>query len=78
MSTSIRDVIYEPPGPKTRKWITIFTMVSLAAIAALIAVIIRQFYITGQLDAKYWLFFTKYSTWKFLGKGLAGTLKAAI
>ena len=78
MSTSIRDVIYEPPGPKTRKWITVFTVVSLVVIAALIAAVIRRFYITGQLDAKYWLFFTKYTTWKFLGSGLAGTLKAAI
>lgn len=78
MNVSIRDVLYEPPGPKTRKWITAATAVSLAVIAGLIAVVVRQFYITGQLEAKYWLFFTKYSTWKFLGKGLAGTLKVAV
>lgn len=78
MTTSIRDVLYEPPGPKTRKWITAATTVSLAAIAGLIGVIIRQFYITGQLDAKYWSFFFGRTVWKFLGKGLAGTLEVAV
>ena len=78
MNASIRDVLYEPPGPKTRKWIGVFTAVSVAGIAALTAVIVHQFYISGQLGAKYWLFFTKYTTWKFLGSGLAGTLKAAV
>lgn len=78
MTTSIRDVLYEPPGPKARRWITVFTVISLAAIAALIAVVVRQFYVVGQLDAKYWSFFKKYTTWKFIGSGLAGTVKAAL
>ncbi len=78
MTTSIRDVLYEAPGPKARRWITVFTVISLALIAALIAVVVRQFYVVGQLDAKYWSFFKKYTTWRFIGNGLAGTVKVAL
>lgn len=76
--TSIRDVLYEAPGPKARKRIAVTTAVSLAVLAVLVVAVIRQFYITGQLDAKYWSIFLKYTTWRFLGRGLAGTLGVAL
>ena len=47
-------------------------------IAVLIVVIIRQFYVAGQLSSKYWSLFTRYTTWRFLGRGLVGTIKVAI
>lgn len=75
---SIRDALYEAPGPKARRWIAVATAVSLAALAVLAALIVRQFAITGQLDAKYWALFTRYTTWRFLLRGLAGTLKVAL
>lgn len=78
VNTSIRDVLYETPGPKARKRIAIATAISLVMLAALLFAVVRQFYITGQLNSKYWGFFTKYSTWRFLGRGLAGTLKVAL
>ncbi len=53
-STSIRDVLYEPPGPKSRRLIIIVTGISLAALAVLVFLVIRQFYISGQLAPKYW------------------------
>lgn len=77
-NTSIRDILYEAPGPKARRRIAIATVISLIALAALIALIIRQFYISGQLQAKYWSLFTRYTTWRFLGRGLAGTLEVAL
>lgn len=77
-TTSIRDILYEAPGPKARRRIAAATAVSLAALAILISFILRQFYITGQLNGKYWALFTQFSTWRFLGQGLAGTLKAAL
>ena len=77
-NASIRDILYEPPGLKTRKRIAVATVISLIALAALLAVIVRQFYITGQLSAKYWSIFTRYTTWRFLGRGLAGTVKVAL
>lgn len=74
----IRDALYEEPGPKTQKLIIAATI--FAAIVVLIgcAFIVRQFYITGQLDPKYWEFFGRLSTWKFLGAGFVGTIKAAL
>jgi len=75
--TSVKDALFEPPGPKTRRVIRIATVVSLAAIAALLWVVLRRFYETGQLDARYWSVFTRWTTWRFLGKGLLGTLEAA-
>ena len=77
-NTSIRDILYEQPGPKARKRIAFTTAVSLVALAALLTVIIRQFYITGQLSAKYWSIFARYTTWRFLGRGLAGTIEVAL
>lgn len=78
VNTSIRDALYEAPGPKAHKRIVLATAISLAALGALLILVIRQFYITGQLNPKYWSFFTNATTWKFLGRGLAGTLKVAL
>jgi glutamate transport system permease protein len=75
---SVRDALYEPPGPKTRKCIAAATAVSLAVLAALVAGVIWQFYRTGQLNAKYWSFLARWTTWRFLGRGIAGTLEVAL
>ncbi len=77
-NTSIRDALYETAGPKTRRRIVIGTVISLIALAALAAVVIRQFYISGQLDARYWSFFAQPTTWAFLGRGLVGTVEVAL
>ena len=76
-NASIRDVLYEAPGPKARRRIAIATAVSLVALVALLILIIRQFYITGQLNAKYWAIFTRLTTWRFIGQGLLGTIRVA-
>lgn len=76
--TSIRDALYEAPGPKTRRGIMAGTVVVLLLLAVLIYGVIHQFAINGQLDARYWSFFTRYTTWRFIGNGLAGTLTAAL
>lgn len=77
-TTSIRDMLYEEPGPKTRKTIRIFTILAILLIMALLAIVIRQFVITGQFAPRYWNFFTRWSTWRFLGEGLLTTIKAAL
>ena len=76
-NVSIRDALYEKPGPRARRRIAAATAVTLLIIAVLLLIIIRQFYITGQFNSKYWLFFTRYTTWKFIFRGLSGTLKVA-
>ena len=77
-NASIRDVLYEAPGPRAKRRIRIATAVSLLALAVLLALIVRQFYVTGQLQAKYWVIFTRYTTWRFMGRGLLGTLSVAL
>ena len=74
---TIKEALYEPPGPKARKRVTIATSLSLVALAILIALVIHRFAVTGQLAAKYWSFFTRLTTWRFIGAGLVGTLQAA-
>lgn len=76
--TSIRDALYEAPGPKARRRIQVITGISLIAVIALLAGIVYEFYINGQLAPKYWTIFVRASTWKFLGQGLAGTIKVAL
>ena len=75
---TIRDRLYEAPGPRTKRRIAVFTALSLVALGVLIYLIIRQFAEQGQLQAKYWSLFTKWSTWRFLGEGLLVTLEAAL
>lgn len=75
---SVRDALYEKPGPKVEKIIRIVTALSLVLLGLLIFAAVRQFAISGQLDAKYWSFFLRITTWKFIGEGLIGTATAAL
>ncbi len=75
---TVTDALYEKPGPKARAKITVVTVISLILLVFIIVLIVRQFAITGQLDSKYWSFFLKWTTWKFLGQGLLGTIEAAL
>ena len=59
---AIRDMLYEAPGPKARRRIRVVTAVSLLALALLMALMLRQFAVTGQFDARYWFFFGKATT----------------
>lgn len=77
-ATSMRDALYEAPGPKTRRLTIIGTVIALILVAVGIVLVVRQFYLTGQLDAKYWTFFAKPNTWAYLFDGLVGTFKVAI
>lgn len=77
-SFSMRDALYEEPGPKMRRRIRIGTGIAAIAVAALLGLVVYQFWATGQLDPRYWVFFTWPSTWSFLLAGLEGTLKVSI
>lgn len=74
---SMRDALYEAPGPKTKRKMYIGTVISLVLVACLFAFIIYRFYVTGQLDAKHWVFFTQWTTWRYLLEGFKGTLEVA-
>lgn len=73
----VRDALYEEPGPKTRKLIVAATVAAAVLVILGIVFVVRQFYVTDQLNPKYWEFFGRLSTWKFLGAGFLGTLKSA-
>ncbi len=75
---SMRDALYEPPGPKTRKKMLVGTVVTLASVLALAAWIVYRFWVTGQLSARYWELFSWRTTWIYLGRGLLGTFEVAL
>lgn len=77
-TSSILDVLYEEPGQKTKKRIRFFTAISIALAVLILALIVRQFYVSGQLSARYWSFFAKFTTWRFLFSGLIGTVKVSL
>lgn len=74
-SLSMRDALYEKPGPRARRRIAVGTAASLALIAWGLWWVWRQFEAAGQLDARYWELFTYPTTWAFIGDGLWGTVK---
>jgi glutamate transport system permease protein len=76
-TVSMRDALYEAPGPKTRRRTRIITLISLVLLAIGIALVVRQFDVTGQLEPKYWSFFLKPTTWTYLASGFAGTFRVA-
>jgi glutamate transport system permease protein len=74
----MRDALYEAPGPKTRRRIRIWTAIALVLVALGIFTIVQRFYVTGQLAPKYWAFFTRWTTWRFLLQGFVGTVEVAV
>ncbi|RVU96962.1 amino acid ABC transporter permease [Coriobacteriales bacterium OH1046] len=75
---SMRDALYEAPGPKMRKRIVAGTCAALMLIAIGLALVVRQFYVTGQLEPRYWALFARGTTWSFLAQGFLGTLRVAV
>lgn len=73
-----RDALFEVAGPRTHRRIVVGTIVAIAVLIGLAVLVIRQFYISGQLAPQYWFFFGEASTWLFIGSGLLGTLSVAI
>ena len=77
-SGSMRDALYEPPGPRTRRLIRVWTGVGILLVVGLLALVVRQFYLRGQFAPRYWSFFARSSTWAFLGSGFLGTLQVSL
>ena len=75
---TMRDALYEEPGPKTRRKMVIGTVISLVLLVALAAWVVYRFWVTGQLSARYWELFSWRTTWRYLFKGLEGTFAVAL
>lgn len=70
-------VLFDAPGPRARRRIRIASIVTIAAIAVMVALAVHQFADHGQLGAAQWDPFTQWPIWRFLLAGLVGTLEAA-
>ena len=77
-TVSMRDALYEPPGPRTRRRTAIVTMLSLAVIALVLVLVVLRFYEAGQLAPEKWDYFLKGTTWSYLWRGLVGTFQVAL
>ncbi|MDQ0278550.1 glutamate transport system permease protein [Arthrobacter silviterrae] len=69
--------IYDQPGPRGRRNILIGSVLSVMAIAGVVALALWQFGSHGQLAPEVWAPFTQWAIWKYLLTGLVGTLEVA-
>jgi glutamate transport system permease protein len=75
---SAEEALFENPDARTAAFIRAGTVAAVAALIGLAVLIVRQFHVAGQLDARYWDFFARATTWRFLLSGLIGTLSSAL
>lgn len=73
-----RSALYEAPGPRARRRIAIGTAASAVLLVLLVLLVVRQFYVTGQLAPRYWSFLLEWPTWRFLLQGFVGTVEVAL
>ncbi len=73
-----RSALYEAPGPRARRRIAIGTAASAVLLVLLVLLVVRQFYVTGQLASRYWSFLLEWPTWRFLLQGFVGTVEVAL
>jgi glutamate transport system permease protein len=70
-------VLYDAPGPRTRRRIAIWSAIIGVLLCGLLGLGVWQFARHGQLDASRWAPFTQWPIWKYLLVGLLGTVEAA-
>lgn len=75
---TIRDALYEAPGPSTHRRMVVGTIVSALVVLWLVYLVWHQFYVTGQFAPRYWSFFAQWPTWRFLIDGFRGTIAVAV
>jgi len=74
---STASVLYDAPGPRTRRRIAVASAATVVVVAVLVVLALREFASHGQLDADRWQPFTGWPIWSYLLVGLRGTLEAA-
>jgi len=74
---TVEDALFEHPDSRGKALILAGTVAAILALVGLAVLIVRQFYVAGQLDKRYWEFFAWPTTWRFLLFGLAGTMASA-
>ena len=74
MSRPLEDILFGAPSPQAQTVIRVVSVIAAAVLLLLAAGIVFRFHAAGQLDARFWEFFTWPTTWVFLARGLLGTL----
>ncbi|MDR7093594.1 amino acid ABC transporter permease [Hydrogenophaga laconesensis] len=77
MSRTLEDILFGAPSPQTRTITRVVSAIAAAMLLLLAVGMVFRFHSAGQLEARYWNFFTWPTTWAFLGKGLLGTMASA-
>lgn len=72
------DVLYERPGPRTRRAVRLATALSVAVLLSAAAWVVWRLQAAGQFEWRHWHFFARPSTWLFIAEGVAGTLAASL
>jgi len=73
-----QSVLYDAPGPRTRRRIAVWSGVAAVAVAALIVVAVQRLVANGQFDAEKWSpFIEEPAVLRILREGLVATLQAA-
>jgi glutamate transport system permease protein len=73
--SAVNRVLFDAPGPRARNRIRLLTVLSLAVVALVVGLALRQLGINGQLEAYRWQAFTTGPYIRVLWEGLEGTLK---
>lgn len=76
--TDIERVLFDVPGPRTRRRIRIGSAVATAAVVVLVVLAVLQFKANGQLASDQWKVFSQGRVIRFLADGLWATLRAAL
>jgi glutamate transport system permease protein len=71
-------VLYDHPGPRAVRAARIGTVVGLALLAALMALVVWRLADRGQFTSAKWDTFANEQTWRGIGRGLRNTIKAAV
>jgi glutamate transport system permease protein len=76
MTAAATRVLFDAPGPRGRARIRLFTVVGLVLVAGLVALVLWQFYRSGQLGRSRWVVFLDPGYLRFLWQGFLGTIIA--
>jgi glutamate transport system permease protein len=71
-------VLYDEPGPRTRRRIRIASAISLVVVGLAVAWVVLRLWDAGQFDGERWEIFTEGDTARFLWEGLLVTLRLAV
>ena len=74
--TAATRVLFDEPGPRGRARIRLFTLVGLVLVAGVVALVLYQFYRSGQLGRSRWVVFLQPAYLGLLWQGFLGTITA--